>query len=358
MWCEVSSGKDRKDRKAVFQAIHNIAHPGIRATRRLLVARFLWHGMKTDIANWCGECQNCQRGKVTKHNIASPVNIDIPTRRFSHVHVDIVGPLPVAEGGFTYMLTMIDRTTRWLEAVPLVEMSAVQCVEAFIANWVARFGVPARLTSDRGTQFTSHCWAEMCKELKIQHCTTTAYHPQSNGLVERAHRQIKDALRARHAGGDWPKHLPWVLLGLRAAPKEVSNLSSAEVVYGQQLTLPGEGLEGREEEATDFRDKLESTQPPVTSQPRTWAQVAAGSPPVQLQKCKYVYILRGGSVMPLSPLYDGPFLVVKPGSKYFVVQMGNRQENVSMDRLKPHLGSDTVWPAQPRLRGRPRKLVA
>ncbi|MFO0001722.1 MAG: hypothetical protein ACK559_11365, partial [bacterium] len=61
---------------------------------------------------------------------------------------------------------------------------------------------------------------------------TTAYHPPSNGLVESAHRQLKDSLRTRLAGNDWPAHLPWILLGLRAAPKEDSGVSSAELVLG------------------------------------------------------------------------------------------------------------------------------
>ena len=50
-------------------------------------------------------------------------------------------------------------------------------------------------------------------------------------MVERAHRQLKDALRAHEAGADWPDHLAWVLLGLRAAPKESSGLSSAQLVF-------------------------------------------------------------------------------------------------------------------------------
>ncbi len=121
-----------------------------------------------------------------------------------------------------------DRTTCWLEAVPLKNMSASLCVETFLSSWVARFGVPETLTSDRGTQF-------FCSKLGMRHVMTTAYHPQANGLVVRTHGQLKDALRARQAGVDWPTHLPWVLLGLRAAPKEVSGLSSAEAVFGQPL---------------------------------------------------------------------------------------------------------------------------
>jgi transposase InsO family protein len=92
--------------------------------------------------------------------------------------------------------------------------------------------VPGTVTTDRGAQFTSALWSSTCMSLGIKHVLTTAYHPQSNGMVERVHRQLKDALRARGAGPAWHSHLPWVLLGLRAAPKEDSAVSSAELVTG------------------------------------------------------------------------------------------------------------------------------
>jgi hypothetical protein len=76
----------------------------------------------------------------------------------------------------------------------------------------------------------------------MRHVMTTAYHPQANILVARAHRQIKDALRAHRANTDWPSHLPWILLGLHAAPKEIGGFSSAEAAFGQQLMLRGSCL--------------------------------------------------------------------------------------------------------------------
>jgi transposase InsO family protein len=138
--------------------------------------------------------------------------IPVPMQCFSHVHVDLVDPLPVSADGYAYLLTAIDRSTRWAEAIPLKATSAADC--AFIGSWVSRFGVPATLTSNRGVQFTSSFWAAVTGRLGVRHITTTVFHPQSNGMVERFHRRLKEALKARAASTDWPAHLPWVLLGL------------------------------------------------------------------------------------------------------------------------------------------------
>jgi hypothetical protein len=245
--CDVSRGVPRpvvplQDRQGVFQMLHGLTHPGIRAMCRLVSARFVWHRLARDVGAWCRDCQTCQRGKVTKQP-AAPLQAFPPApRRLSHVHVDLVGPLPSSAEGYVYLLTVINRATRWVEAVPLRNMEADTVAEQLVTCWVARFGVPATITSDRGPQFTSATWSALCRQLGTRHILTTAYHPQANGMVERVHRQIKDALRARGAGAAWHSYLPWILLGLKAAPKEDSGISSAEMVLGVPVQLPGELL--------------------------------------------------------------------------------------------------------------------
>ena len=252
--------------------------------------------------------------------------------------------------GFLYIFTIIDRTTRWLEAVPLKEMSAATCSQVFFSHWVSRFGVPATVMSDRGTQ--------LCKHLGIEHVTATSYHPQANGMVECAHRQLKDALRAREAGADWPEHLAWVLLGLRAAPKESNSISSAQLVFGQPLVLLGELTDVQESSANEFHVQLSSETPPPTCQPRSYAAVAASSPSVlaHLQYASFVYVRLGGNLSPLSPIYSGPYCVRHAGPKVFMLEVGSSLETVSFDRLKPHTGTLPVAPAAPAKRGRPRKI--
>ena len=118
----------------------------------------------------------------------------VPTRRFSHVHIDIVGFLPSSQG-FSYLQTMIDRMTCWSEVVLLTSISAESCVQAFLSTWVWRFGVPAVLTSDRGAQFTSFVWFGVCSSLGILASTVTSFHPQSIGMIKQFHHSLKSALR-------------------------------------------------------------------------------------------------------------------------------------------------------------------
>ncbi len=357
--CDVSNGRMRpivpeSERRRIFQAIHGIAHPGVRATRRLLAARFTWRGLSSDVTKWCRECEDCERAKVTKQPAAPLAPFSEPARRFAHIHLDIVGPLPASAAGFTHVLTIIDRTTRYLEAVPLRSTSAESCVEAFTANWLARFGVPARVTTDQGVQFTSHAWAVFCRGLGVEHIQTTAYHPQANGIVERSHRQVKDALRARLAGPAWPEHLPWVLLGLRAAPKEDSNISSAELVHGAPLVLPGQFLDVPEPPAESFLETLR-TEPAVPAGPRSYAEAASmANLPDALRAASHVYVHRGQVAPPLTPLYQGPYLVLEKGPKFYKIDLGGREDVVSMDRLKPHRGEAEVVAARTPRRGRPR----
>ncbi|KAJ8406811.1 hypothetical protein AAFF_G00297270 [Aldrovandia affinis] len=115
--------------------------------------KFVWHGLRKDVKAWVDTCTACQRAKVHRHIKAPLERFSVPERRFDHVNVDLVGPLPPSHG-YTYLFTMVDRTTRWPEAVPLSSTTSADLARAFIGTWVVRFGTPSDLSSDRGPQFT------------------------------------------------------------------------------------------------------------------------------------------------------------------------------------------------------------
>ena len=95
-------------------------------------------------------------------------------------------------------------------------MTAEAVLDAFVATWVAHYGMPSVITTDRGVQLTSATWGGWCVDYGVQHITTTAFHPQANGMVERLHRQMKDVLCARGWAAAWADHLPRVMLGFRS----------------------------------------------------------------------------------------------------------------------------------------------
>ena len=339
--CDISTGRPRPFvpdtwQRTVFDAVHDLSHPSIRATKQMVAAKFVWPGLRKQVGIWAKTCLRCQAAKVHRHTTA-PVDQFVPaTRRFDHIHVYIVGPLPPSQN-YRYILTVVDRFTRWPEAIPLVGAQTTTCAKALALHWIARFGVPAELTSDRGSQFTSELWATLSQLNGTRLHRTTAYHPQSNGIVERIHRHLKSALMARPTGSDWIDELPWVLLGIRTVPKEGLGCSSAEMVYGAPLTVSGDFLpRGQDtDDVAHFLPRLRETVRKLAPRPPVPHGTKPSSVPTALADSRFVFVRRDSHRPPVTPPYEGPYKVLVHGDKSFVLDYGTRQESVSIDRLKP-----------------------
>jgi hypothetical protein len=159
--------------RPIFDTVHNLAHPGIRATRQLISSHFVWPCLASQVAAWCRDCQQCQRAKVTLQPAAPPSHIANPVQQFSHIHIDLVGPLPSSSDGHTHLFTVVDRSTRWAEATPLRSPSAASCADALISGWVSRISITEQITSDRGRQFCSSVWDALTSQLGVKMRLTT-----------------------------------------------------------------------------------------------------------------------------------------------------------------------------------------
>ena len=153
LYCDTSIGKQRPLvppawRHTVFDSLHGLSHPGIWATQNLITARYVWPGINTDVRRWTRTCLHCQHAKAQRHCNPSPSPFPTPDVRFD-VHIDLVGPLPPSRG-YTYLLTCVDRFTRWPEAIPISNISAETVPQAFLSEWIAHFGIPSTLITDRG----------------------------------------------------------------------------------------------------------------------------------------------------------------------------------------------------------------
>lgn len=346
LYCDVSTGVVRPYitapfRREIFDSIHNLSHPGVKATQKLVSSKFVWKSINKDCASWCKTCVSCQKSKVFRHTKAAYCTYPLPAARFSHVHIDVVGPLSSVQG-MSYLLTCVDRFTRWPEAFPMPDQTSNTIAQVFLNGWISRFGVPDIITSDRGTNFQSNLFTSLSKFLGAEQTRTTSYHPQSNGIVERFHRQLKSALMA-HLPDSWLDVLPVVLLGIRTSFKEDIAASAAEMVYGTTLKLPGEFFSNTPV-TTDASPFLQSLRQHMRSlKPLPTAHHSSSSIFVcrDLLQSKHVFLRIDRVRKSLEPPYAGPYKVLDKTSKVFTLEIDGKPVKISIDRLKPaHLTSD------------------
>ena len=318
----------------IFYILHGLSHPGVRATCKLVARKYIWHSLGRQVGEWAKSYIACQRAKVNLHHCAPLSKYNEPLLRFDHVNVDLVWPLPPSKG-FTHLLTMVDRVTRWPEAIPLASTNTKDVADAFLSGWITRYGHTSDVSSDRGPQFTCQLWQDLSDLLRTKLHQTTAYHPQANGLVERFHPSMKASLRARCQSPSWISKLPWIMLGHRTIPKDDLGTSPGKLVFGSPFTVPGEFVgHGQGEPVLELLSRLRDNVADLQPVPPVHHDSPTTSSPTSLFLAKFVFICHDGHKSPLQPRYDGSFCVLAPGDIFFKIQVGYHEETISIDRLK------------------------
>ena len=230
-------------RRKLFDEAHAGAFGGHLRAGKIhseLGRHYWWPKMRADIFHWTRACLTCatrQPGRAVKAPL-TPIPV---AGAFDRVGVDII-QYPTSNHGNKYAVVFVDYLTKWPEVFAVPDQTAHTTAELLVKQIISRHGVPAELLSDRGANFLSGLIEEVCELMGIHRLNTTAYHPQTDGLVERFNCTLTSMLAKTVAanGADWDEKLPYVLFAYRAAAQESSQESPFFLMYGRDPRLPTE----------------------------------------------------------------------------------------------------------------------
>ncbi|XP_072182256.1 uncharacterized protein [Diadema setosum] len=318
-------------RKEIISLAHEAplaGHLGINKTQEKVLRYFFWPGLRHDVAEFCRSCHVCQVvGKPNQKIPPAPLR-PIPAfeEPFSRVIVDCVGPLPRTKSGNQYLLTMMCASTRFPEAIPLRTITAKNVSKALV-KFFTMVGLPKCVQSDQGSNFTSKIFQQVMSELGVECKNSSAYHPQSQGALERFHQTLKNMMRvycSEHEK-EWDEGIPLLLFAVRESVQESLGFSPFELVFGHSVRGPLKILQEKilvepESNLLDYvcqcKDRLSCTRELAAGHLK-----AAQSNMKRLfdRKVKEMHFEPGSKVLVLLPLqgdalkarYAGPYVVEK-----------------------------------------------
>ena len=230
-------------RPTVLHLPHTVpmaGHMGRDKTLQRLLLRFWWPGITKDVTEFCTSCAACQRtAHITRDDRAPLIPLPVIGEPFEFIAMDIVGPLQRTRSGKKYILTIVDYATRYPEAIPLSSIDAETIADALI-TFFSRVGLPDTILTDQGTNFTSDVVRQVAAMLRIRLITSTPYHQQTDGLVERFNGTLKSMIRrcAHDAPRSWDALLPVLLFAYREVPQSSTGFSPFELLYGRHIRGP------------------------------------------------------------------------------------------------------------------------
>jgi len=270
--------------------------------------------------------------------------------------MDLAGPFPESTAGNKYLLVVNDCYTRWVECYPLKNMEAKTVAEAFVTNFVSRYGVPLVVHSDQGRQFESELFQEMCSLLDIKKTRTSPFHPAGNAVSERSIKTIVNLISTScRQQKEWDKDLPLLTMAYRSTPHESTGYTPNYLLFGREITMPVDlqiGLSPpyeklpKDEYVKQLRERLQTAHQSVRESLKSAAKRNKRYYDIHCRTHKYqkgdvIYKVeknkKKGQCPKLQPRWRGPFLISQVFSDVlFEIQIAvDKFATVHHDLLKP-----------------------
>ncbi|KAJ9506119.1 hypothetical protein QJQ45_002440 [Haematococcus lacustris] len=245
------------ERPHLVSTMHNnTGHFGGRRTAALLQHTYWWRGLAADAQAVVARCTACDRVKAA-FNAKSPELHSLPIRAlFYRWGVDLCGPFIPSRSGHKYIMVCIEHLSKWVEIIPIPNKEAATTASAFAHHVLGRYGACAEVVTDGGTEFQG-AFAELLQRALIDHRTTSANHPQSNGLSERCVQTVKACLRkhctSNRVTDQWDDALPMIALGYRCSTQESTRMTPYELLFARKPVVPP-AIAERVEQPINFDD--------------------------------------------------------------------------------------------------------
>lgn len=234
-------------------------HLGLSNTLGKVRQRFYWIHCRRDVEKWCYKCDLCAAKKAQRTKQNSPLQLYNTGDPMERVAIDVLGLLPETERGNKYNLIAMEHFSKRPKAYALPSQDSVTVTDILASQVFTRFGVPAELQSDDGRNFEFHVFQEVCSLLGFHKTRTTAFHSQSDGMVEQYNRTLDNQLTTfvEDHQRDWDLHLPLLLMSYRSAVYDTTRLTHAMLMFGRYLHVPLDLLIGRPREESGSQGYLE-----------------------------------------------------------------------------------------------------
>jgi transposase InsO family protein len=305
-------------------------HFGVRRTAALIRQTADWPGLLQDVVNHVNGCKVCQAARYQQQPRQPLQPVQDPHKPNHTQCMDIAGPFPRSAAGNRFLLIIVDVTSRFLYAYPLVTAASSPITQSLLHHF-HKAGYPALLVADNARAFQSREIKQFCRRHRIQLRHTTPYRPTANGLAERAVRTIKEQLRAfatqfPQQAHNWDRHVPRILAAYNTTPHRNTGFAPQELISASPAVLQQATAQSAARRQTDRQARIPCRPaPPIL-------------PGTQVFRRLFHTRTRDPGAA-LRPRWDGPFVVVhhKPPTTYTIVDPGQptRRMTVHRDLLRP-----------------------